>query len=66
MVNVLALKAEIVRNGYTQSRLARELGMSSRTFSTRLKKGVFGSDEIETIIQILRIKEPFPIFFTIK
>ncbi len=64
MIDVKALKAEVVRNGYTQEKLAKEIGMSARTFSNRLKKGVFGSDEIELMITILNIKEPIPIFFT--
>ena len=28
-----------------------------------MKKGVFGSDEIEQMIQILKIKDPMSIFF---
>ncbi|WP_343118135.1 helix-turn-helix domain-containing protein [Romboutsia sp. MSSM.1001216sp_RTP31141st1_F12_RTP31141_220114] len=52
------MKAE----GYTQKKLAEELGISSKTLSTKLKKGVFGSDEIEKMIIILNIKNPMEIF----
>ena len=63
MVDVQGLKAEMVRKGLTQEKMAKHLNMSSRTFSSRLKRGVFGSDEIEKIMHILDIKNPTPIFF---
>lgn len=53
------MKAE----GYTQSELANELGMSEKTLSSRFKKGIFGSDEIEKMIVILKIQNPIEIFF---
>lgn len=62
MVNVKELKAEMTRNGYTQERLAAEMGISSRTLCSKLKKGVFGTDEVEKIVKILKIKNPVPIF----
>nr|DAH92812.1 MAG TPA: hypothetical protein [Caudoviricetes sp.] len=37
--------------------------MSPKTFSMKLKKRVFGSDEIEKMIKLLDIKDPMPIFF---
>ena len=55
MLDVKALKAEMVRNGYTQERIAKALGMTARTFSTRLKTGDFGSKEIEIMINILNM-----------
>lgn len=63
MVNVLALKAEMMRNGYNQETLSKELNISSRTLSNKMKKGVFGSDEIEKMIELLKIKNPIEIFF---
>lgn len=63
MLNVNALKAEMVRNGYTQSALARELGMTPRTFSTRLKTGDFGRIEMDIMIDVLKLKDPMSIFF---
>ena len=32
--------------------------------SFTIKKGVFGSDEIEALMSILDIKDPMPIFFS--
>lgn len=63
MLDVCALKAEMVRKGYTQARLSEEIGISSRTFSNKLKTGDFGSKEMEAIIDILELTEPMKIFF---
>ncbi|MBR1738181.1 MAG: DUF739 domain-containing protein [Firmicutes bacterium] len=50
MIDTRALKAEIVRNGYTQESVAKKLGITPKTFYLKMKKGVFGSDEIESMI----------------
>ncbi len=63
MLDVKSLKAEMVRNGYTQSALAAELGITPRTFSNRLNTGDFGVKEIEIITKTLKLKDPFAIFF---
>lgn len=63
MINVNALRGRLVEKGYTQEEMAKELGMSSVTFYRRLKRGVFGSDEIEKMIELLDIQEPSAIFF---
>lgn len=66
MLDVKALRAEMVRNGYTNASLAKELGMSTRTFSTRLKTGDFGSKEIEIATAVLHLTDPMRIFFAKK
>ena len=63
MVNTNELKAKIVSKGMTQQEVAKALNMSSKTFGLRMKKGVFGSDEIDKLIEILDIQQPMPIFF---
>ena len=63
MLDVKELKAEMVRNGYTQRALAAELGITPRTFSNRLNTGDFGIKEIEIMIRVLNLKDPFSIFF---
>lgn len=63
MIQVNEIKGRMKAEGYTQKKLAEELGISSKTLSTKLKKGVFGSDEIEKMIIILNIKNPMEIFF---
>ena len=66
MLDVKELKAEMVRHGYTQASLAEELGMTSRTFATRLKTGDFGVKEIEVITKVLNLQNPMNIFFANK
>lgn len=63
MILINELKGRIKAKGYTQEKLARELGISPKTLSSRLSKGIFGSDEIEKMIKILDIKNPIEIFF---
>ncbi len=63
MLNKNKLKAEIVKNGMTQKQVAKLLGMSEKTFISRMKRGVFGTDEAETMIKELHIEDPVSIFF---
>ena len=63
MLDVRALKAEMVRKGYTQAALAEEIGISPRTFSNKLKSGEFGNKEIEIIMDVLKLEDPLAIFF---
>ena len=63
MLDKNALKAEIVRNGLTQKEVAKKLGISEKTFIMRMKKGIFGTDEVELMIKLLKIKNPMAIFF---
>ena len=49
----------------SQGKIAAHLGMSRNTFYKKMKKGVFDSDEIETMVKLLRIEKPIEIFFTI-
>ena len=63
MIDRLALKSEIVRNGLTQGKVAVKLGMNPKTFYRKMAKGVFGSNEISMMIDILNIKDPMSIFF---
>ena len=66
MLDVQALKAEMVRNGYTQETLSKELGMTSRTFQNRLKAKDFGLNEIDIMVSVLKLKNPLSIFFPLK
>lgn len=63
MVNTAELRGVIAKNGKTQSDVAKMLGMSPKTFYLRMSKGVFGSDEIQTMIDELHIDNPMDIFF---
>ena len=63
MVDANRLKSVMVLNGKTQEDVAEAIGIAPKRFYLKLKKGVFGSDEIEKMIDYLHIDEPMPIFF---
>jgi DNA-binding NtrC family response regulator len=63
VIDTNALKGIIVANGYSQRKVAKQLGMTEKTFYSKMNKGVFDSDEIENMIDILNIKNPVEIFF---
>lgn len=63
MLDRNALRAEIVRNGKNQKEIAKILGISEKTFISRMKRGVFGTDEVEVLVRELKIKNPSEIFF---
>lgn len=63
MVDVQRLKSVIVLNNKTQEDVANYLGITPKTFYLRMKRGIFGSDEIEKMIEYLNIDDPMAIFF---
>lgn len=63
MVDVNRLKGIIVQNQKTQEDVAKHIGMTPKTFYLKMKKGVFGSDEMEKMIDYLKIDDPAAIFF---
>ena len=63
MIDRNALRGIIVKNGMSQSSVAKTLGMTPKTFYSKMKKGIFDSDEIETMINLLQIENPVEIFF---
>ena len=66
MVQTNELKVAMLRKGLTQADVAKAIGVSNKTFSDRMKKKIFGSDEIEIMIDLLEIKDPMFIFFNRK
>lgn len=63
MIDRNELKGVIAKNGTSQSGVAKALGITPKTFYDKMKKGVFDSDEIEIMIEILHIEDPVKIFF---
>lgn len=63
MIDTKALKNLIFSKDMTQKSVALHLGMSPKTFYCKMKKGVFGSDEMEGMIELLSIENPVDIFF---
>ena len=57
------LRGVIAKNGYSQSDVAGMIGVTPKTFYEKMKIGVFGSDEIQIMIEKLHINDPISIFF---
>lgn len=66
MILVNELKGRITAKGYTQAEIAKKLKITPKTMTLKLKKGVFNSDEIQKMIDILEIEDPMKIFFVNK
>lgn len=66
MVDTNRLRSVLALNGKTQKDVAIHLGMTPKTFGSKMQKGVFGSDEIEKMIDYLNIEDPMSIFFSRK
>ena len=66
MVDTSKLRGIIVANDMTQETVAKSIGIAPKTFYLKMKKGVFGSDEIEKMIKLLKIDDPVSIFFADK
>lgn len=63
MIDANKLRGAWVSKGMNQSDVAKAIGVSDKTLSLKLKKGVFGSDEIERLISVLDITDPISVFF---
>lgn len=63
MVDTAELRGVIAKNGKTQTDVAKMLNITPKTFYMRMQKGVFGSDEIQIMIDELHIDNPMEIFF---
>ena len=55
MIDTNALRAAIVSKGMTQQEVAEKMGIAPKTFYSKMKKGVFGSNEMEAMIDLLSI-----------
>lgn len=63
MIKTNELRGIIAKNGYSQSDIAKMIGITPKTFYEKMKIGVFGSDEIQVMIDNLKIEDPIAIFF---
>ena len=66
MVDTNKLRGVIAENGKAQADVAEMIGVTPKTFYKRMSKGVFGSDEIQVMIDNLHIQNPMDIFFAKK
>ena len=63
MIRTDELRGVIAKNGYSQSDVAGMIGVTPKTFYEKMKIGVFGSDEIQIMIEKLHI---IYLFFLLK
>lgn len=63
MIRTDKLRGIIAEKGYSQTDVAKEIGIAPKTFYEKMKNGVFGSDEIQSMIVMLEIEDPVSIFF---
>lgn len=63
MIKTDLLKGKIAECGFSQKQLALKLEMTPNTFYRKMKSGVFDSDEILEMIELLKITNPIEIFF---
>ncbi len=63
MVKTDELRGVIAKNGYSQTDVAKMIGVTPKTFYEKMKTGIFGSDEIQIMIEELDIEDPMSIFF---
>lgn len=63
MIKTDELRGIIAKNGFSQAAIAAKIGVTPKTFYGKMKMGVFGSDEIQIMIDELNIDNPMEIFF---
>lgn len=63
MIRTDELRGIIAKNGLSQCDVAKKIGITPKTFYEKMKNGVFGSDEIQIMIEELHIDNPTDIFF---
>lgn len=66
LIKTNELRGVIAKNGLSQSDVATMIGITPKTFYEKMKNGVFGSDEIQIMIDKLKIDNPMEIFFAKK
>lgn len=62
MIDTMKLRGIISERGLSQRKVAKNLGMTEKTFYGKMKKGVFDSDEIQQMIELLNIENPVDVF----
>ena len=63
MIRTDELRGIFAKNNKSQTDIAKLIGVTPKTFYMRMQKGVFGSDEIQIMIDELHIDNPLAIFF---
>lgn len=65
MIQTDELRGIITKRNMSQASVAKAIGITPKTFYGKMKKGVFGSDEIDKMISLLKIQNPAEIFLRV-
>lgn len=65
-MNTAKLRGIIAERGFSQREVAKQIGISEKTFYSKMKNGVFGTDEADRMIELLKIEDPASIFLSAK
>lgn len=65
-MNTNKLRGIITEQGLTQEKVAIAIGITPKTFYAKMKKGVFGTDEVMKMVDLLNIRDPASIFLVEK
>jgi ERCC4-related helicase len=63
MIDVNKLRGKMAEKGRNGQDMAKVIKKTPKTFYTKMKAGVFDSDEIEAMVRDLDIENPMDIFF---
>ena len=63
MIRVDKLVGEMAAKGISGKEMAKRIGIAPKTFYEKMKKGVFSTDEVEIMIEVLQLSDPMSIFF---
>lgn len=63
MIDTDALRGIIAKKGFSQRTVAKKLGITDKTFYSKMNKRKFDSDEMIAMVEILEIENPAAIFF---
>lgn len=63
MIDVNKLRGRMAEKGRSGLDMAKVIKKTPKTFYSKMKLGVFDSDEIEAMVKDLEIENPMAIFF---
>ena len=63
MIDIPKLKGRMAEKDISQAKMAKEIGVTSRTFYRKMKIGIFNNIEIKIMLEKLDLKDANSIFF---
>lgn len=63
MLNTAKLRGIIAERGLSQAKVARAIGITPRGFCNKMKRAAFTCNELEKLVELLEIAEPWETLF---